>query len=88
MPLKERCYAGPRQWPNRDDQLGLIKIVPFSRYRRLMLYDLMEWTLRMMLIGALLFAVWALGAGRIVRASRSVPQMITKYPVGFMPPPT
>jgi hypothetical protein len=52
-----------------------------------MLYDLAVWTLQMLALGALLFAAWAVGAGRIVRAAKPVPQLIVKHPVGFMPSP-
>jgi hypothetical protein len=52
-----------------------------------MLYDLAIWTLQMLALGALLFAIWAGGAQRIVRAGKPVPQLIVKNPIGFMPPP-
>lgn len=41
----------------------------------------------MLALAGLLFAIWAGGGARIVRAAKPVPQLIVKNPIGFMPPP-
>jgi hypothetical protein len=51
-----------------------------------MLYDLTAWTFQMLVLAGLLFATWAFGAQRIVKAGKPVPQVVVKHPLGFVPP--